>query len=171
MPIMPIHFRLSKRSGYPYVFLVLVVVFNTIIYYLAPEAKSLDMYIAATGGTAGFVHFLYTQHNQNTQLFVSLFKEFNSRYDLLNGKLNNIVNKTDDELSSDDKIVLFDYFNLCAEEYLFYKAGYIDKEVWHSWLAGMKHFTKNTSILSLWESDLKEGSYYGFNIGLFDKTP
>jgi len=156
------YFRLGKRNRYPWVFLVLAALANAGIYCFAPEPKALELYLAVTGGIGGFVHFLYSQHNQDTQLFVTLFKDFNARYDLLNDKLNDMIDRNVSELSSEDKKVLFDYFNLCAEEYLFYKTGYIDQDVWRSWLAGMNYFARNASIRSFWKSDLKAGSYYGF---------
>jgi len=36
--------------------------------------------------------------------------------------------------------LLFSYFNLCAEEYFFHKAGYVDQDVWKSWYRGMSVF-------------------------------
>lgn len=162
------HFRLGKRSRYPWVFFALAALANTCIYFFAHDAKAFELYLASTGGIAGFVHFLYSQHNQGTQLFVTLFKEFNARYDSLNERLNAIFDRNTSELSSEDRKVLFDYFNLCAEEYLFFKAGYIDQDVWRSWLAGMRYFSRNANIRYCWETELKSGSYYGFTIELFD---
>lgn len=164
------HFRLGKRNRYPWVFLALTALTNAGIYFFLPEAKALELYLPATGGIASFVYFLYSQHNQNTQLFVTLFKEFNARYDQLNEKLNAIVDGTSSELSPEERKVLFDYFNLCAEEYLFYKAGYIDQDVWRAWLAGMRCFARNANIHCFWASDLETGSYYGFTIRLLDEA-
>jgi hypothetical protein len=113
---------------------------------------------------------LNSQHHQDTQLFVSLFKEFNARYDKLNEKLNAIVRSESEFLTEQDQQVLFDYFNLCAEHYLFYKAGYIDEEVWQSWLAGMKYFARKEAVRSFWEADLKFNSYYSFTLELFEPT-
>lgn len=163
-------FRLGKRNRYPWVFIALASLTITGIHSFFPEAKALELYLPATGGIAGFVYFLYSQHNQDTQLFITLFKDFNARYDNMNEKLNAIVDRESSELSRDDEKVLFDYFNLCAEEYLFYKTGYIDRDVWCSWLVGMKYFVRNANIRSLWESELKTGSYYGFVIGLLDEV-
>ena len=164
-------FRLGKRSLYPWIFLAIVVAVNAGIYLLVPQAKSPELYLAVTVAVAGFVHFLYSQHHQDTRLFVELFKEFNVRYDSLNGKLNAIVARESIELSAEDKAVLFDYFNLCAEEFLFYQSGYIDQDVWRSWLAGMKYFARHAAVRSLWEADLKSNSYYGFSVTLFDAVP
>jgi hypothetical protein len=56
---------------------------------------------------------------------------------------------------------LFDYFNLCGEEYLFYSQGYVYPEVWKAWFNGMEFFRPNPRIRQLWNEELKTGSYYG----------
>jgi hypothetical protein len=164
------HFRLGIRSRYPWIFVALASLANALVYFFA-QTKALELYLPVTVGIAGFTHFLYIQHHKNTQLFVNLFKEFNERYDHLNEQLNAIVENNSEELTVANIKVLFDYFNLCAEEYLFYKSGYIDKDVWRSWLAGMKYFAHKAAVRNLWESETKENSYYGFSLKLFDTVP
>jgi hypothetical protein len=66
------------------------------------------------------------------------------------------------ELRHDEQKHLFTYFNLCAEEYFFYQAGYIDQSVWESWSRGMQVFFNHPRIQPLWEQDSMAGSYYGF---------
>jgi hypothetical protein len=122
-----------------------------------------ELLISAVGGVAGFTYFLYRQHLDETKLFKELFGEFNSRYAALNDGLNAILfGPTEGLLTSEEREQLFSYFNLCAEEYFFYKAGYIDHEVWASWCCGMNVFFKQPRIQALWEQDCKGGSYYGF---------
>jgi hypothetical protein len=67
-------------------------------------------------------------------------------------------------LESESRQTLFDYFNLCAEEFLYYKTGFIDPEVWQSWASGMKHFASVKHIRELWEAELGGGSYYGLTL-------
>lgn len=121
-------------------------------------------------GIAGaFAHFLYGQHHQDTQMFVNLFAKFNERYDKLNEKLNAIVSRpVDSPLLPEHISTLYDYFNLCAEEHLFYKAGYIDEVVWLAWLRGMKYFAKDAAVLRLWKQDIATDSYYHFKLCLLD---
>jgi hypothetical protein len=169
---MHVHFRLGKHNIYPWLFIACAAVAYMAVYLLVPEAKAPELYLSVTGAVAGFVYFLYSQHHQKTQLFVTLFEKFNARYDSLNEKLNAIVIVQDEELTKNEKqAVLFAYFNLCAEEYLFYKSGYIDQDVWLSWIAGMKYFAQNNAIRSLWESELRSESYYGFSLALFHAVP
>lgn len=165
-------FHLHRRTWYPWLFIGLATVANAAGYTLLQPAKSFDLFILITGATAGFVHFLYSQHHQETQLFVTLFKSFNERYDKLNEKLNAIVSRDKEALLSPENVkTLYDYFNLCAEEHLYYASGYIDHEVWLAWVQGMKYFAEDTKIRELWEREISSGSYYGFNLSVLDAVP
>lgn len=118
------------------------------------------------GGIAAFFHFLYSQHNHNTARFIELFREFNARYDKLNDQLNKLVLQPlgAPRIDPEDLQTLYDYFNLCAEEYLYFRAGYIDSEVWHSWLKGMTYYAAVPEIRRVWQQELEQGSYYGFSL-------
>jgi hypothetical protein len=158
---------LGRRASYPWAFLVVVILAGALLYAWKRDGLGADLILSTLGGIAAFFHFLYSQHNVNTDRFISLFKEFNSRFDKLNDDLNRIGERSSGEvLSASDRQNLYDYFNLCAEEYLFYQAGYIDKDVWHSWLEGMAFFARVPEIRRVWEQELRHGSYYGFNLGL-----
>lgn len=163
MPPSPL--RLTRRSYYP---LFVALAFFAIIWavhVVLPEARRADFFAPAVLATAGFAYFLYAQHLQETKLFAELFRQFNERYDALNGDLNEILERpTTQLLSLAERQSLYDYFNLCAEEYMYYKAGYIDLEVWKSWKNGMKVYHAHAAIRSLWIEELKSGSYYSFNL-------
>jgi hypothetical protein len=60
------------------------------------------------------------------------------------------------------KNAVIDYFNLCAEEYFWFKKGRIDEKIWKSWQAGMKAWYKHDSIKRLWKEETANGkmSYY-----------
>ncbi|MFP5444018.1 MAG: hypothetical protein ACLGIY_10515 [Betaproteobacteria bacterium] len=160
-------FALGKRSRYPAIFLVTVAGLATGILLIAPPAKQAEFFLPAVAAAAGFAYFLYSQHLQETRLFTELFRQFNAKYDSLNERLNEIAaGDAVSMLALADKQVLFDYFNLCAEEYLYYKTGFIDEEVWASWLRGMGACAKVEHIRSLWQAELEAGSYYGFTLDL-----
>ena len=132
---------------------------------LTPSTQWYVHALTALGVSGGFVGFLYASHREDTRLFTGLFRQFNERYDRLNEELSRIA--ADDaaaELSTEDTNRLVDYFNLCAEEYLFYTAGYIDEQVWQSWARGMAYFANVGRIRRLWEDELRQGSYYGFTL-------
>lgn len=110
--------------------------------------------------------FLVAVQKQKTEelaLFKQLFTEFNQRYDDMNEDLYTIMHESDGEpLTAKERDQLFDYFNLCGEEYLFYRQGYIYPEVWQAWYNGMTIFRKNSRIKKLWDEELENDSYYGF---------
>ena len=169
---MPRQFILAERSRYPWIFLALVIAASAFVFFFAPAPKNVELLVPTTGAVAAFVYFLYSQHLQETRLFAELFRQFNERYDHLNEKLNSIVSrKNESMLSEQERQTLFDYFNLCAEEYLYFKTGYIDREVWQSWVGGMRFFSKSPDIGRLWAEELKASSYYGFTLAMLNTEP
>ena len=108
---------------------------------------------------------------QNDLIFKDLFEYFNHKYDeKFNDKLNEFVKKN--KLEKEDKDLIIDYINMCAEQYLWYRKGRIDPYVWKSWVKGMKHFLFNggeiKEVYQL-EKEKHKGSYYGF-MEYMDKT-
>lgn len=174
------HFKIQRRVNFPLIFLVSVVLFFGVGFLVLKYSNTephvqpkstFELLVSVVGIAGAFVYFLYSQHHQDMQMFVNLFKEFNERYNRLNEKLNAVVLRSCEEpLTTAEIGTLYDYFNLCAEEYLFYEAGYIDEKVWLSWLCGMKTFLKNEKVRRLWERETKEGSYYGFKLALIDNA-
>ncbi|SCY96157.1 hypothetical protein [Flavobacterium caeni] len=125
--------------------------------------------ILATGISASFGIRQYKI--ENDKMFKELFQAFNEKYDIkFNNVLNLIVEKYQNDanyqLDNDEKALLVDYINLCAEEYLWYKKGRIDADVWSAWENGMRYYfqLKPISICVEIEKTQKE-SYYG----LFEK--
>ena len=123
-------------------------------------------------GLSGIGATIYYSKNstdrENDRIMLELFREFNARYDLLNGKLYSII-KDDNSveqktLTLEDKNVLYDFFNLCAEEYFWYKKGRIDPKLWKSWNAGMNFWYSHQVIKDLWLEEMKtkngKTSYY-----------
>jgi hypothetical protein len=94
---------------------------------------------------AGITGFLYTQHARDIQLFRELFREFNERYGALNNRLNEICDSRR-VLTDPDRRVLCAYFDLCAEEYMYFTAGHIDSGVWDAWIEGMRYFDEDHRI-------------------------
>jgi hypothetical protein len=128
-------FSLRRRSAYPWWFGALATAALVGFFLIPNQLQSAQLLLSVIGGIAAFFHFLYSQHNSNTDRFIKLFQEFNARFDKLNDQLNRIY-LSSTILISDEKDLqtLYDYFNLCSEEYLYFKSGYIDQEVWKSWL-------------------------------------
>lgn len=73
------------------------------------------------GGAVSLIYVVEKQQLDEASLFKDLFVQFNEKYDDLNEELNRI--KSQDSISLQDCNTLYDYFNLCGEEYLFYQQG------------------------------------------------
>jgi len=110
----------------------------------------------------GFCYFVLQQKLCEVRLFKELFTQFNKRYDRLNDRLAEIA-ETKGPLEGEDRHDVVDYFNLCAEEFLFYKQGYILSEVWGSWCRGMLFYLDDGPFRSVWEEEQESvgESYYG----------
>jgi hypothetical protein len=156
--------KLQNRRWYPFIFLTTVSA--VAVYLLHPKlGNKPELLLPAFGAIAGFIFFLYRQHLDETKLFKDLFVQFNERYDKMKDGLNEIVDGTlKGEPSEAQRKLLFSYLNLCSEEYLFYKAGYIDHEVWESWRSGMEDVFKRLRDSEFWKTEQQNGSYYGFKL-------
>ncbi len=112
-------------------------------------------------GLGATIFYSQTSTNrENDKIFKELFTEFNARYDALNNKLGEIVSKIQVDGSNnillEDKMIIIDYFNLCAEEYFWYKKGRIDEKIWKSWNAGMNYWHRYKIIQELWGEEINE---------------
>jgi hypothetical protein len=138
-------FQLHRRKSFPAIFAFVVLALYTGWYLL--ERSHPELLLTGIGAVAGFAYFLYRQQLDETRLFKEMFVDFNGRYDKLNNDLNKILDGPKDGLLSVmERDTAFKYFNLCAEEYLFHKAGYIDDEVWKAWEKGMTIFFSHPRI-------------------------
>ncbi len=105
---------------------------------------------------------------ETDQFSLELFKSFNDRYD---DKLNDVFNrnrkkKEEEKLNhftNEDRCIIIDYFNLCAEEYYWFKKNRIPQDVWAAWLFGINKNLSNPEIRKLFDEEIKEFgiSYYG----------
>ena len=156
----------STKRRLPWIFAVLATgSIGLALYGPSGDEKRWQLAFTLVGASAVLVHFLYVRHLEETNMFRALFTEFNARYDKLNERLNELVNKKNPcPLSPSDGDLLFDYFNLCGEEYFFYRSGYIPSEVWDAWRRGMQGFIEVECIHELLKTELKGGSYYGLTL-------
>jgi len=114
-------------------------------------------------GIALFVYFVQKQKLEELKIFKKLFKEFNDRYEMLNGDLNRIISAGGNKsIAKADKNILDDYFNLCSEEYFYYTEGVIPPQVWKAWRNGMKAVFGNEKVRKIWDDEKKADAYYGF---------
>ncbi|MBV7437940.1 GlsB/YeaQ/YmgE family stress response membrane protein [Aeromonas sp. sif2416] len=120
---------------------------------------------AIIAGVIGFYYFVQQQKLAETQLFHNLFTEFNKRYDSMNKHLASLLEKKD-SLTPDEQALIIDYFNLCAEEYLFYKEGYIHLDAWRSWCRGMLWYLRRHPFKDIWHKEVRTESFYGLSLDI-----
>lgn len=144
-----------------------------VVVIIAGAAISFDYktILSIVGGILSFIYFVQRQKLEEMRLFKELFTEFNERYDALNKSLNKIVMEKDfnKDFNKEDIDILYSYFNLCGEEYFYYKKGFIYPKVWKAWRNGMKIFYQNKKIRETWADELETNSYYGFQLSELEK--
>ena len=161
------HDHKLKHWIYEYHLVITVILMVTVFVLSACNAslRTWSFLYPATGAVLGLSYFVLKQHLEETRLFKELFSAFNARYDDINDRLNALCGVPDDQsLTRDETMLLYKYFNLCAEEYLYFRKGYIYPEVWTAWHNGMKIFCLSPRICHLWEKELSSGSYYGLTL-------
>lgn len=133
--------------------------------YLFHTEQSIERHAALLGAVLPVFYFIQKQKLDELHVFLSIFEKANERYKALGSKLEIIISKpVDNELDSSEKETLISYFNLCAEEYLYFKQGYIFPHFWASWENGMRMVFLHDRVKSLWELESKTHSYYGLVI-------
>jgi hypothetical protein len=156
-----------KHFVYKHFDVIMVCLFLIVIFVTIHCMDSWESRIPLIAAFVSLVFFIQKHKLEELHLFSELFKEFNGRYNELNETLNKIKSRTDELTDKDEDIklvnVLYDYFNLCGEEYLYYKEGYILPDVWKAWKNGMKIFFDDPKIKRVWDKDCNTESYYGFN--------
>lgn len=119
------------------------------------------IFVALIGAIITSYWSLSKQWLDQDQAFKDLFRDFNKRFDQLNEPLNEIVKGQFDSRTQDR--IIQDYLNLCSEEYLWYKKGRIDKEVWKAWKAGILYYIDESKAIKAYfiKERLNNISYYG----------
>jgi len=123
-----------------------------------------------------FITWWFNRNNlkiTNQKMEKELFKEFNERYDKLNddlSKLDTVGNlsqlkeiKSNRDVNKTMYNVLMDYFNLCSEQYYWYKRNRISQEIWDSWYSGMMFYYNSFPIVKeVWLNEIRDGGYKSY---------
>lgn len=155
-----------KRFLFKYyaVLSVCAIVAALVPFAFVPSTQYWKIFASVLAGIWGFAFGVQKQQIEEMRLFKELFDSFNRRYNEQNEKLNFIYRQPPDSpLQPDEVEALFDYFNLCGEEYFYFDKGFIYPEVWQVWKSGMKVFRQNPRIKKLWDEELKTYPYYGLS--------
>lgn len=156
---MPVSIRLKFWFFDHYWWLLVVAISGTVATLLARD-ESVTTIATVIGALLSVAYFLQQQKLDELRLFREIFKECNSRYNELNDYLAVIAKKEPEELEDTDRLKVIDYLNLCGEEYLYFKRGYIEPSVWQAWHNGMKCVVSAPAINHIWQQEKKNGAYY-----------
>lgn len=128
--------------------------------------------IGIVGAVSAFGFFLVQNALESARFRRELFLQFNEKYDKLNQDLLTMLAELEsqgDSALQSHKGTLEDYFNLCGEEYYYFRRGYVDTEVWRNWLRGMHWwYERHRAIRDYWNAKLDEDSYYGLTRELIE---
>jgi hypothetical protein len=151
----------QRRSIWPWC--VAATIFLGLVYVIAPSPfKSTSLLLTAVGGMWALAFYLHARHAADAKFVKELLGEFNDRYDKLGSELQFALAHRG-EFEKETELRFIRYFNLCAEEWLFWKAGYIYDPVWNAWRNGMKQYSADPRVAALWEKEKATDSYYGFD--------
>lgn len=143
---------------------IFVVVASVVAWWLRIDAKA-EVLVSFVALVLGLCYFAQRQGLDEMRLFKELFVEFNARYNDLNDDLLDIRDgRMEDAAKARKKLI--DYFNLCAEECLFFRHGHIHENVWRAWCRGMLFFIESDNIRATWNSEMQQGSYYGLTLDI-----
>jgi hypothetical protein len=128
------------------------------------------------GGCGLIITIIYNYKNTqlaNHKMQKELFTEFNKRYNELNDNLNLLSSSTLEDFSNwflpEDRVkikaTIYDFFNLCSEEYYWKNEGRIPKKVWKSWERGMNDiYNRSEVIKTMWEEECQNNGFISYYI-------
>ena len=145
---------------FAYYWYILVSMLILILWLFIKKNESLASIATMSGVILSIGYFVQKQKIEELRIFMEVFKECNSRYEALRKSIIEITKKSPIDLTEYERETVVSYLNLCGEEYLYFKQGYIEPSVWSAWHKGMKSVVSAKSISSIWEQEKKTGSYY-----------
>jgi hypothetical protein len=134
-----------------------------LLYIIVPTPyRSASVLLSIVASCWALAFYFHRRRADETRFAKELLTEFNQRYDSLNNHLQLACWRTA-EFENDTKLSFIKYFNLCAEEWLFWSTGQIEEPVWRAWRNGMKQYAKDRRVMAIWDEEAKTDSYYGFD--------
>lgn len=146
--------------------IIAIAIFSIIILLKSKSIIDERLLIGLLGAIATLYFGTIKFKIEKDKLFKELFNAFNKKYDSnFNNLLNKLRDDSDKELDLDEINQIIDYFNLCAEEYLWRSRNRIPKNVWDAWKSGIKENLEIKQIYEIYQKEIltKNGrkSYYG----------
>lgn len=137
---------------------IIYLILGIALFYMLDEKVEILGAVVATGITLSLGIRQYK--TENDKIFKDLFMDFNSKYDQ---EFRKRLNKIRKQNKIKDPNILIDYFNFCAEEYVWKTKGRIPDRVWDSWEKGIVFFISNPIVREIFDKEKEQkNSYYGW---------
>ena len=159
-----------KHIRQHYEIIVTAIAFAVVIFIYWLNDYNNNLFFGALGVIATFYFGVLKYKIENDRVFQELFTSFNERYSndftkLINSLRGHPEKKLDENGEKNDENLIIEYFNLCAEEYLWYSKNRIPKSIWGAWKAGIIENLEIEQVLEIYRKETKtergKKSYYG----------
>src|SRR5688500_10866138 len=87
---------------YIIVFLAILVLVIVWLYFSSQARDDVALALTILGGVFSLFYFVQQQQLEELKLFKELFNEFNTRYEKLNDKLENITERTEEDILTNE---------------------------------------------------------------------
>lgn len=158
--------RISEKTH----IIIFMLLFVTAIVLYSKELIDANAFLGSLVSIGTIYYGSVKLRIENDLFFKDLFSRFNERYD---SNLNDLINelRTDDNrvLTPSERNKIIDYFNLCAEEFLWKSKGRITVDVWKAWRAGILENLKVMQIKEVYENETMTQSGRTSYYGLYDE--
>jgi hypothetical protein len=153
----------ANYHRYPFFMLLSLVIYFAI--WLGIGGNEIVALATGVGAVTAFFGLLLAQRLKELEFFDRLFVRFTDKFSEVNQTIDAIVRAEDKSLAltQSERDDLFEYFNLCGEEYFYFRQGSVPDEVWVTWKVGMKAIFADARVIRLWDSDSGPSAYYGFD--------
>ncbi len=155
----------------PYLYVAFVIGCCSFYWSIKDKKATIEVKDIAAIFVAGTTLYFAMQNlrRENNTFTEHLFTAFNKRYDDLNEEMNGIDSPTykpklGKEYRTPEDIV-YDYLNLCSEEYYWHMEGHIPDLIWRNWKEGMLGYFKKETVHRIFKEEAdnaNKNSYYGF---------
>lgn len=134
-----------------------------LLYIIVPSPyRSASVLLSIVGSFWALAFYLHRRQAEDARFAKDLLTEFNQRYDKIGTDLQFALSHRGD-FEKETELKFVRYFNLCAEEWLYWSTGHIQDPVWRAWQNGMKQYARDNRVMAIWDEEAKTDSYYGFN--------
>lgn len=115
-----VHGNHSHRYWGWYLFVTILML--TVLPRLPAPYSDPQLLVGAVGGLWAFAFYMQSRHAEDARFLKDLLQTFSEKYDDINNGLQTAV-RHNEPFTETERNLFIDYFNMCAEEWLFRQMG------------------------------------------------